>query len=125
MISYKSQVHNGQRGLNDYGNISFTSIASNNLSKDDKVKQIECMFLAYKEMGGLTDSEMRKVLKKHFCLEMPNSTISARRNDINKDHIKACEKKGLYSKQIIINVNKETRYNAATKRHVKVWRYIR
>lgn len=80
-----------------------TSIMSN--QETLKETQIMRMLELYRvKLDGLTDEEMRIALHDYYGLFMPNSTVSARRNDINKNHVRFCDDNGLLSSNLIVSV---------------------
>lgn len=104
-VSYHAS--RGCADLNNYStNVRLTSVKSNR-EHENKEDQISLMLEEYKNNpNGITDDEMRIVLKEKGH-KLPNSTISARRNDINDKHLSFCETNGFNSHTFIISNNKK------------------
>jgi len=111
MISYNAKVSDGQERLT-----TFTSIESyKDLSdKNTQLAYIERLLRLHPE--GLSDFQIRKELNKKSIF-IPLSTVSARRNDINKKYVE----RGVG--QVVINVNRETRLNPTTNKSCLVWKW--
>ena len=85
----------------------------NHCDKDSQVMLVEGLLRDAPE--GLTDYELREQLILHG-VTLPLSSVSARRNDVNKKH----RDKGLH---VVVNVDKESRVNPRSGKRNLVWRY--
>lgn len=98
-------------------NVRETSVLSN--AETEKETQIMRMLELYRvNPKGLTDEEMKIKLYDYYDILMPNSTVSARRNDINKNHVRFCEKNGLHAANLLVGTD---RRNNLTGRLAMVW----
>lgn len=94
-----------------------TSMLSN--AETEKETQIMRMLELYRvNPAGLTDEEMKISLADYFGIYMPNSTVSARRNDINKNHVRFCDAHGLPSANLIVSSDRRPNL---TGRSAMVW----
>jgi len=96
-----------------------TSVESNQVTEKDG--QIALMLDIYRlTLFGLTDEETRLELLKRG-VNIPNSTVSARRNDINNNHVRFCDANGLHSSHLIVS---DTRRENPTPPHrsAMVWK---
>lgn len=108
MISYKAMSNNTK--LTQY-----TSIESYKNLEDQTTQVNYIKKLLERNTEGLCDFQIRKELIKKG-VNIPLSTVSARRNDINKES--AEQGRG----HLVVNINQEKRLNPSTKKSCLVWR---
>ena len=83
--------------------------------KDSHVELVEK--LIKDSVSGLTDFEIRDLLKERFGVIIPLSTVSARRNDVNVKYA------DIISGFVVINVNNETRISPYSNKSCLVWKW--
>ena len=82
--------------------------------KDKQCKVVEKLLRQAEH--GLTDFELRKLLRE-FRIDIPLSSVSARRNDLNRIHAE------LVSYSVVYGKSGERRRNPITGKLCQVWRW--
>lgn len=115
-ISWNTRKRNADL-MSFHKQVQSTSKEAYQETEPNREKQMEVVEVLFQQApNGLTDFELQLLLRE-FRIDIPLSTCSARRNDLNNKYVKE------FNEEIIINIDNERRKNHHTNMSCLVWRW--